>query len=57
MLIMVRAVSTPGSGGDSASSPPPLPPEVSALMAKFPKVFEEAEGVEKNPPVRHLIRL
>ena len=57
VLVMVRAVSAPGSGGDSPSSPPPLPPEVSALMAKFPKVFEEAEGVEGNPPVRHLIRL
>ena len=26
-------------------------------MADFPKVFEEAEGVEKDPPVRHPIRL
>ena len=26
-------------------------------MAAFPKVFEEATGVEPNPPVRHDIRL
>ena len=35
----------------------PLRSEVQTLMGEFPKVFEEAEGVEQNPPVRHAIRL
>ena len=54
-LIMVRAVAPPEQAAAAASEP--LPPRVSALMADFPKVFEEAEGVEKDPPVRHPIRL
>ena len=55
VLIMVRAVAPPEPAAAAASEP--LPPRVSALMADFPKVFEEAEGVEKDPPVRHPIRL
>ena len=54
-LIIVRAVAPPDPAATPASDP--LPPRVSALMADFPKVFEEAEGVEKDPPVRHPIRL
>ena len=55
MLMVVRAVGLDATPAES--TPPPPAPEVSALMADFPKVFEEAEGVEKNPPVRHPIRL
>ena len=56
-LVMVRAVSQPEDGDSASSSPPPLPPQVVAMKATYPKVFEEAEGVEVNPPVRHPIRL
>ena len=54
LLMVVRAAEA-----SVAPSAPPAPPseEVKALMADFPKVFEEAEGVEKDPPVRHPIRL
>ena len=56
-LMMVRAVSRPEEGDSPSSSPSPLPPQVVAMKATYPKVFEEAEGVEANPPVRHPIRL
>ena len=55
LWMVVRAVGVSEAAADTA--PPPPSPEVSALMADFPKVFEEAEGVEKDPPVRHPIRL
>ena len=55
-LVMIRAV-TPIDNTESISSPAPPSPRVVSLMTDFPKVFEEAEGVEANPPVRHLIRL
>ena len=56
-LVMVRAASQPEEGDSASSSPPPLPPQVVAMKATYPKMFEEAEGVEVNPPVRHPIRL
>ena len=52
--IVVRAVDVVEQ--DSPLSAP-LRPEVEALMADFPSVFAEAEGVEENPPIRHSIRL
>ena len=59
VLIVVRPVhvnvAQVQSSSSSSASPPH--PRASALMAEFPKVFEEAEGVEPNPPVRHPIRL
>ena len=54
LLVIVRAVAVADPPVNTAASPPP---EVSALIADFPRVFEEAEGVEKDPPVRHSIRL
>ena len=54
LLVVVRAIAVADPPDSSASSPPS---EVAALMAQFPRVFEEAEGVEKDPPVRHSIRL
>ena len=54
LLMVVRAVVTHPA---TSAAPLPPPPEVKALMDDFPKVFEEAEGVEKDPPVRHPIRL
>ena len=60
-LIIVRPLSinaaTTTTAPPSTSSHPPLPPQMSAIMADYPKVFEEAEGVEPHPPVRHPIRL
>ena len=41
----------------TADPPPPLHPQVAALMADYPRVFEEAAGVEVNPPIKHEIRL
>ena len=52
--VVVRAVDIRDSA-EAASAP--LRSEVTALMADFPLVFAEAEGVEENPPVRHPIRL
>ena len=54
LLMVVRAAEVADA---PPSAPPPPSPEVQALMAAFPKVFEEAAGVEKDPPVRHPIRL
>ena len=56
-LVMVRAMSQPEEGDSAPSLPLPLPLQVVAMKATYPKVFEEAEGVEANPPVRHPIRL
>ena len=59
-LIVVRAVDQPraGAAGSVTAEPPPPPhPQVAALMADYPRVFEEAAGVEVNPPVKHEIRL
>ena len=54
VLVVVRAVKSADPPADPAAA---LPREVLAAMADFPRVFEEAEGVEKDPPVRHSIRL
>ena len=40
-----------------ASSEPEPSPVVKLLMGEFPRVFEEATGVESEPPVKHSIRL
>ena len=53
-LVIIRATA---SQQDNAPDPPPLPDQVKALMADYPLVFAEAEGVEQDPPVRHAIRL
>ena len=53
-LVIVRATA---SQPDNAHDPPPLPDQVKTLMADYPLVFAEAEGVEQDPPVRHAIRL
>ena len=45
-----------GAAGSVTTDPPPPPhPQVAALMADYPRVFEEAIGVEVNPPVKHEI--
>ena len=59
-LIIIRPASYTSPNSACAAQvepPPPLSPRVAELMAAFPKVFEEATGVEPNPPVRHDIRL
>ena len=59
-LIIIRPASytSPNSACAAQVEPPPPPsPRVAELMAAFPKVFEEATGVEPNPPIRHDIRL
>ena len=61
-LVFVRAT-TPAHAcsvtvsSSSASSEPETPPVVKMLMEEFPRVFEEATGVEPDPPVKHPIRL
>ena len=61
-LIVVRPSSTLSAAASASPSSstqilPPPSPKIVAIMADYPKVFEEAEGVETDPPVRHLIRL
>ena len=51
-LVFVRATESA-----TASSVPPQSPDVVKLMEEYPRVFEEATGVEANPPVTHPIRL
>ena len=53
-LVVVRAVNVDEA---PTSSQTDLHPGTQALMSEYPRVFEEAEGVEKDPPVRHAIRL
>ena len=55
-LVLLREVeASPVSTSTSPSAS--QPPQVDALVQEFPQVFEEATGVEPNPPVRHPIRL
>ena len=41
----------------STTAEDPLPPQIHQLMKEFPRVFEEATGVEPDLPVRHPIQL
>ena len=61
-LVFLRATDTLPASASTASpaAPPPeqaLHPQVRSLLRDFPRVFEEATGVEPDPPVSHPIRL
>ena len=53
-LVVVRTVNV---DEPPTSSQTDLYPGTQALMSEYPRVFEEAEGVEKDPPVRYAICL
>ena len=53
----MTSAQTAGVTSSSSPSDPILLPQVKKLMGEFPRVFEEATGVEPDPPVKHPIRL